>query len=344
METQLGAKCVSKLQKFSSVTAASPLSRTNTPTGQTRRNSAAAVCPPNQQPENSWPRPPPTSRSHLSVPRRSNASYGQQNLWLQRPGVVNRTLSTGDWKSNSDVDSEKRNMTPPQTPSTPSAQQQPLPMSRERHPSANVEVKQQRLEQRTMSVMHRLRRLQYGQSRSHVDGELQSCNNSLRRALDSAACVRDAEAFNDVRALLNDTTLEQKLETLIKNGELRPEFLNCDELRHATPAAMAHILKKHEGHLKRIIALSTSSKPIAAPSGSTSSMNTLPTNVALGLEDRQHLGRVTHSLQSHLSCLQREYDSDATESSSGGESCDEDEKETEQSDTKPSGKFRSTPL
>lgn len=165
--------------------------------------------------------------------------------------------------------------------------------------SADASKRQVYLERRSERLLQRVRRLQVKQTNDHVRDQLVAFVQHQRKNLQS--CVR--------------TTT--KTTCTPTNTDFHAELLQSEDVKNLSTAALVNLVRKLESaHGSQLRQRLTYTK-----SGHVDEQVV----VALGDNLCNEISFVSSSLGSNLNHLERVVDSEATDSSSGGESCDEDE-------------------
>ncbi len=149
---------------------------------------------------------------------------------------------------------------------------------------------QRELEMQVARLMRRIRRLQCRQSISHVKQQLSGFVEH-----EKSKTLTNSSSYGD-----------------LKSSELLPN----KDMKHMSTAALVSLVQKLQSN-------NQSSSTHQPPLLSLSQEQASDTYTHLGEEHCQELDRAVGHLESNLGHLHNMADSDATESSSGGESCDE---------------------
>lgn len=224
-------------------------------------------------------------------------------------------------------------------------------------PDSTHEIRQFRLEKKSASLLNRIQKCQLHHAQSHTYDQLKSLVDCQQKEFNRRVTnmqILSGDADNATTAtsnnnngiaeakkklhqnLLANNNWQEKLECLFRSGVFKTENFKCEELRRMSPSTLAKLLKKYSASRKLIDLLakfnqnSPSSVLLSVlPSTSTAGSNGLTTTTCasstLSADEIQNLRDVSENLYARLSDLQRNYDSEATDSSSGGESCDEEE-------------------
>lgn len=158
--------------------------------------------------------------------------------------------------------------------------------------------RQRDLEQRLDRMLHRLRRLQSRQSVSHTKQQLTGFMVDQQKNLDTVTKLSRSASSSNI--------------------DLKAELLQSKDVKNLSTAALVNLVHKLQ-----------SSQPLTLRqhlAGATStSAETAVTEPSMKLDGDlcAQLEMTAGQLQTNLRHLESSWDSDATESSSGGESCDE---------------------
>ncbi len=118
--------------------------------------------------------------------------------------------------------------------------------------------------------------------------------------------------------------LEKKLERVLQDPEFKKLIQKREELKHKTAGELAKLIKRHEGKHLHDLLNSAGSRVLNPPSTATLGV---PGMMTMKVSDRvpksEQLRILTDVLMTHVRSLGKFVDSDATESSSAGDSCDE---------------------
>ena len=162
---------------------------------------------------------------------------------------------------------------------------------------AETSKRQKEHERRADRLLRRLRRLQSRQSIAHVQEQLSGFVDHQHKNLQTMAKAMKPQPASSV--------------------DLKAELLQSEDVKSLSTAALVSLVRK----LQTSQAL-TLRQRLANASQSTSEGGT--SVLRLDEDLCTEMNRVSSTLQMDLKHLERAIDSDATESSSGGESCDED--------------------
>lgn len=170
----------------------------------------------------------------------------------------------------------------------------------EKELSEEVSEKQQVLERRTDRLLRRLRRLQGRQLETHIRNQTGSYVSFLHRNLQSVA--------------------HRSMGISGPHSELKAELLKSGDVKSLSTAALVNLVRKiqstqNQAALNKRIATQKKAKE----DKSSQSVLVIDTQIC------KEANRVSGQLQANLHHMLDTLDSDATESSSGGESCDEED-------------------
>ncbi|XP_061179909.1 KAT8 regulatory NSL complex subunit 1-like [Saccostrea echinata] len=174
------------------------------------------------------------------------------------------------------------------------------PIKSEKELSEEVSEKQHVLERRADRLLKRLRRLQGRQLETHIRNQTGSYVSFLHRNLQSVA--------------------HRSMGISGPNSELKAELLKSEDVKSLSTAALVNLVRKiqstqNQAALNKRIATQKKAK------------EEKPSQSVLVIDGQicKEANRVSGQLQTNLNHMLDTLDSDATESSSGGESCDEDD-------------------
>jgi hypothetical protein len=170
----------------------------------------------------------------------------------------------------------------------------------EKELSEEVSEKQQVLERRADRLLRRLRRLQGRQLETHIRNQTGSYVSFLHRNLQSVA--------------------HRSMGISGPHSELKAELLKSGDVKSLSTAALVNLVRKiqstqNQAAINKRIATQKKTKE-DKPSQSV---------LVIDTQICKEANRVSGQLQSNLHHMLETLDSDATESSSGGESCDEED-------------------
>jgi len=157
--------------------------------------------------------------------------------------------------------------------------------------------RQRDLELRVDRMLHRLRRLQSRQSVSHTKQQLSGFIVNQQKNLDAVTKLSRSASSSNI--------------------DLKAELLQSKDVKNLSTAALVNLVHKLQ-----------SSQPLTLRqhlAGATSSAEVAVTEPSMKLDGDlcAQLEQTAGQLKTNLRHLESSWDSDATESSSGGESCDE---------------------
>lgn len=176
-----------------------------------------------------------------------------------------------------------------------------------------LKSKQHALERRTQHLLRRLRRLQSKGVEAHLHSQLRSFVDYQRKNLQIVAkTIKNTASSNNV-------------------AEVKTELFSSDDVKNLSTAALVNLVRRLQSS-RPTVALSQlkESQPslvlLSQRLNNSSKSDNGPTGVLMidksTAEESTHVsGLLSTNLHHMQTCL----DSDATESSSGGESCDEDD-------------------
>ncbi|XP_074652678.1 KAT8 regulatory NSL complex subunit 1-like [Tubulanus polymorphus] len=187
----------------------------------------------------------------------------------------------------------------------------PPPASRPRSPQEDrlgeVTRRQKQQEKRSQYLLRRLRRLQ--------------------------ACRVHDHSTNQMTAFVHDQmrNLETTVATSINNErlpELKAELLHSDDIKNMSTASLVNLVRKLQTSTPAAVRTTNSAavRAISLKQRLAGTGPSTPPNSVIHLDaaTRTEIDRKAFHLERKISCVETRFDSDATESSSGGESCDED--------------------
>ncbi|XP_060075069.1 KAT8 regulatory NSL complex subunit 1-like [Ylistrum balloti] len=167
--------------------------------------------------------------------------------------------------------------------------------------SEQVGRKQHVLERRTQALLRRLRRIQGNHLESHVRNQLSSFVNFQNSNLQTVAKTIKSNNSN--------------------NNDLKTDLFQSEDVKNLSTAALVNLVRKlqssnnnNKTSLQRLVSQTKTEKDIV-------SQGVLSIDEETCIESSRVAGHLTMNLKHAQSAI----DSDATESSSGGESCDEDD-------------------
>ncbi|XP_069120844.1 KAT8 regulatory NSL complex subunit 1-like [Argopecten irradians] len=167
--------------------------------------------------------------------------------------------------------------------------------------SEQVGRKQHVLERRTQALLRRLRRIQGNHLESHVRNQLSSFVNFQNSNLQTVAKTIKSSNSN--------------------NNDLKTDLFQSEDVKSLSTAALVNLVRKLQSSnnnsktsLQRLVSQTKAEKDIV-------SQGVLSIDEETCTESSRVAGHLTMNLKHAQSAI----DSDATESSSGGESCDEDD-------------------
>lgn len=175
------------------------------------------------------------------------------------------------------------------------------PIKSEKELSEEVSEKQHVLERRADRLLRRLRRLQGRQLETHIRNQVGSYVNFLHRNLQSVA--------------------HRSMGISGPHSELKAELLKSEDVKSLSTAALVNLVRKiqstqNQAALSKRIATQTKKVKEEKPSQSV---------LVIDGQICKEANRVSGHLKTNLHHMLNTLDSDATESSSGGESCDEED-------------------
>ena len=168
--------------------------------------------------------------------------------------------------------------------------------------SAEVGQKQHALERRNQHLIRRLRRLQARQLEMHCRNQIGSFVSFQRRNLQTVA--------NKSIGMQNVAGTQ---------SELKAELLKSEDVKNLSTSALVNLVRKIQAthaNLNRRLATQMKSREDREGLHLTSVLN-------IDSEVSAESARVAGHLSTNMHHMHNAFDSDATESSSGGESCDE---------------------
>ena len=161
--------------------------------------------------------------------------------------------------------------------------------------SAEVNRRQRDLERKADRLLRRLRRLQSRQIVSHTKQQLNGLVDHQHRNLQSVA---------------------KSMKSPPSNVDMRAELLQSEDVKSLSTAALVSLVQRLQSSQQLSLR-----QRLTGASGSDSGASVLKLDESLCVE----MNKTSSTIQMQLRHLQSAVDSDATESSSGGESCDEDD-------------------
>lgn len=178
--------------------------------------------------------------------------------------------------------------------------------------------KQLKLERRSEFLLRRLRKLQVRAMGQHVSSEIVGLFEHIHRTL-----KRVKDNGDGVESTVQNDTLNSPLQNL-EQEPIRPVSSNTVKnlVKKLEMSAIIHsnIVGKQRPASRYFGSGSVDYPSILPNRGVVSGVVTVP---KLTVESRRELDRVAGLLHSELTVVEHQVDSDATASSSGGESCDE---------------------
>lgn len=175
------------------------------------------------------------------------------------------------------------------------------PIKSEKELSEEVSEKQHVLERRTDRLLRRLRRLQGRQLETHIRNQIGSYVNFLHRNLQSVA--------------------HRSMGISGPHSELKAELLKSEDVKSLSTAALVNLVRRIQSTQNQ----AALSKRIATQSKKVKEEKPSQSVLVIDGQICKEANRVSGQLQTNLHHMLNTLDSDATESSSGGESCDEDD-------------------
>lgn len=184
----------------------------------------------------------------------------------------------------------------------------------------DLHKKQLKLERRSEFLLRRLRKLQSRTMGQHVSGEVvglfEHIHRTLRRVKESGVTVETPDsAFPPSTS--TDTSLDNKLEEPIKPVSCNT-MKNLVKKLEMTAMVQSNVVGKQRGTQRYF-----GSGSVEHSGVSRSSVSGTVVVPKLSAGTRLELDRVAGLLHSEVTMVEHQVDSDATASSSGGESCDE---------------------
>ena len=167
---------------------------------------------------------------------------------------------------------------------------------------------QQELERRAQRLVRRVRRLQARQANVHVQKQLNGFVDYQHKNLQSMA---------------------KSMKAPVSSTDLKTELLQKEDVKSLSTAALVNLVRKLQSAQTITLRQRLASNNTSG-SGDDNSVLTLDKDLC------SELSRVSGQLRTNLHHLETAFDSDATESSSGGESCEEEEYDYEMDSRYPS--------
>lgn len=164
---------------------------------------------------------------------------------------------------------------------------------------AETTKRQRELERRSERLLRRLRRLQGRQSVTHIQTQLSGLVDHQHQNLQ---------------------TMAKSMKSQPTNVDLKTELLQSEDVKSLSTAALVDLVVRLQSSQHSLSLRQRLTNPSSPSTSSESSSGILKLDEDLCVE----MNRVSSTLQTNLHHLESAVDSDATESSSGGESCDED--------------------
>ena len=155
--------------------------------------------------------------------------------------------------------------------------------------------RQHQLEKRAAHMMKRIRRLQTRQSSAHVSQQLSGFVDHQHKNLQSIA---------------------KAMKVPTSTPEIKTEVLQSEDVKSLSTAQLVNLVRKLQ---------STQAITLRQRLTNNSSASDTKSVLTLNKDHCDEIQQVSGHLQTNLKHLESAVDSDATESSSGGESCDEGE-------------------
>lgn len=249
----------------------------------------------------------------FQVPEKHSISYNKQlvnvkDLSQARKEGVDSVDSTSDKSSNKSASDMVASMgNGPDVHETPIDKSQNQtdtafePGIKKLQLSEEVGRKQHVLERRAQTLLHRLRRIQGNHLESHVRNQLSSFVNYQNSNLQTVAKTIKSNNSN--------------------NNDLKTDLFQSEDVKSLSTAALVNLVRKlqssnnnNKTSLQRLVSQAKSEKDIVSQGV-----------LSIDEETCAESSRVAGHLSMNLKHAQSAIDSDATESSSGGESCDEDD-------------------
>ncbi|KAK3106503.1 hypothetical protein FSP39_021317 [Pinctada imbricata] len=166
--------------------------------------------------------------------------------------------------------------------------------------SADVNQKQISLIRRNQHLMRRLRRLQARQLEMHCRNQVASFVSFQRRNLQTVA---------------NRSIGSQNISG--QQSELKAELLKSEDVKNLSTSALVNLVRKIQASSMMNRRLQVKSRD------AEKELHHQPSVLNMDAEVSSESARVAGHLSTNMHHMQNAFDSDATESSSGGESCDE---------------------
>lgn len=172
-----------------------------------------------------------------------------------------------------------------------------------------LNTRQVSLERRADCLFRRIQKLQARQVEKHVSDELSAFVEYHQKALEIPS-KREKLQLALIGGNANSTS----------NADIKAEILQSEDVKNLSTAALVNLVRKLESsHGSALRQKYVTLQQIRA----SDKVESTTTAVKLSKDVCSEMDRVAGTLQSNLRHLENTLDSDATESSSGGESCDE---------------------
>jgi hypothetical protein len=169
----------------------------------------------------------------------------------------------------------------------------------------DVTRRQQMQEKRAQRLLRRVRRLEARQGHAHISDQLTGLVGHQHKNLESMA---------------------KSIKVPPANTDFKTELLQSENIKNLSTASLVNLVRKLQ-----------SSQPITLKQRLTSSQSDAASVIRLDEDFCEEIEKTSSQMVSNISHLEKALDSDVTESSSGGESCDEMDYEDD-------GNYRQAPL